>query len=77
MLNSDESLPAMVEVAMPPARADEAAKASGANLSFSKPLLISSKQKIQPHAFIIPPEAFLHRQVNDLRNRCDRDTTRV
>ena len=31
MLNSDESLPAMVEVAMPPARADEAAKASCAN----------------------------------------------
>ena len=31
MLNSGESLPAMVEVAMPPARAEEAAKDSGAN----------------------------------------------
>lgn len=31
MLGSDESLPAMVEVAMPPARADEAAKAPEAN----------------------------------------------
>ena len=31
MLNPEEGIPAMVEVAMPPVRADGAAKASGAN----------------------------------------------